>query len=343
MSSLRQVAKNAGVSISTVSRVLNDSSKVNAATRKLVEKEIKNLGYEPNRVAQRMRYRRGSTKLLGLITPDIKNPYYSSIVRGVEDVAYKKNSAVMLCNSDEVAAKERFYLKVLQSESVDGVILPPIHEHGKIIDELIKKGLPVICVDRRLAKLTVDTVVVDNHKGAYNATAQLINMGHRRIGFISSMPHFSSFKERRQGYENALTSHGIELRQEYIRLGDQRKPETGKQFAHELLSLEDRPTAIFVSNNLMTLGAIEAIHQKNLTIPDDISLIGFDDMPWAKSINPPLSVVSQPAYEMGRRAANMFFQRIEDPGCDPALVTLDPVLVMRDSCKIIEHTEVEPI
>ncbi|MEX0928139.1 MAG: LacI family DNA-binding transcriptional regulator [Balneolales bacterium] len=335
MATLQEVAKKAGVSITTVSRVLNNSSKVNEDTRTRVQGAVNKLGYQPSRVAQRMRYQQGHSKLLGLIIPDIQNPYYSSIVRGVEDVAYKRNYALILCNSDEEAAKEKFYLEVLRSESVDGVIFPPIHEHGRMIGELVKNGLPVVCVDRRLANLTVDTVVVNNHKGAYNATSELINLGHRRIGFISSMPHFSSFKERRQGYEDALTSHGIPVNEDYIRLGDQRKPESGRVFAHELLGLDKKPTAFFVSNNLMTLGAIEAIHQKDLKIPDDVSIIGFDDMPWAKSINPPLSVVRQPGYEMGRRAAEMFFQRIEEPDREPVLVMLEPTLVLRDSCRAI--------
>ncbi|MEX0778933.1 MAG: LacI family DNA-binding transcriptional regulator [Balneolales bacterium] len=339
MVSLHEVAKKAGVSIATVSRVLNNSTKVNIETRKKVQDAVNELGYQPSRVAQRMRYQKGHSKLLGLIIPDIQNAYYSSIVRGVEDVAYKKNYALILCNSDEDAAKEKFYLEVLKSESADGVILPPIHEQGKLIGELVKNGLPIICVDRRLANLIVDTVVVDNHKGAYDATSELIKLGHRRIGFISSMPHFSSFKERRRGYEDALTAHGIPVNEDYIRLGDQRKPESGRIFAHELLKLKQKPTAFFVSNNLMTLGAIEAIHQKNLKIPDDISIIGFDDLPWAKSINPPLTVVRQPGYEMGRRAAEMFFQRIDEPDRELAMVLLEPKLVVRDSCKAIPATD----
>lgn len=331
MSTLKEVAEKAEVSITTVSRVINHSEKVNNKTRERVQKVMKVLEYKPSRVAQRLRGKRGKSKLLGLIIPDIQNQYYSNIVRGIEDVAYDKNYAVILCNSDENSSKERFYLEVLRAESVDGVILPPIHQYGKVLDSLKDDGIPMVCVDRKLAKELVDTVVVNNEKGAYLAISHLLNLGHERIATITSSPQFSSFQERQNGYERALKEKGIEIDEKLIKEGDLRSSTSAKKLTRELLELSPRPTALFVTNNLMTLGAIEALNEMNLQIPEDISLIMFDDMPWATVINPSLTVIRQPGYEMGRRAAELFFQRIADPERETVEVIMQPELIVRDS------------
>lgn len=331
MPTLKEVAKKAKVSITTVSRVMNDAAKVNPETRERVERAMRVLGYQPSRVAQRLRTTNGRSKLLGLIIPDIQNPFYSNIVRGIEDVAYGKDYAVILCNSDENSSKEKFYLDVLQSESVDGVILPPIHQHGKMMEGLIDSGIPIVCVDRKLAQSTLDTVVIDNEKGGYLAVSHLLEQGHQRIAILTSSPQFSSFEERQKGYEKALTEAGIEIDRDLIREGDPRSSEDARQITHEILKLNPAPTAIFATNNLMTLGVLEAVNEQHLKIPRNISVIGFDDMPWAKAISPPLSVIKQPAYEMGRRAAELFFQRIEDPGREPVQVIMEPKLIVRKS------------
>lgn len=336
MSTLREVARKADVSITTVSRVINDSDKVNADTRERVQKAMRILNYQPSRVAQRLRGSKGRSKLLGLIIPDIQNQFYSNIVRGIEDVSYDKDYAVILCNSDENPNKERFYLEVLRSESVDGVILPPIHQHGKVIDSLIENGIPLVCVDRKLARESVDTVVINNHGGANTAVSHLISLGHQRIAIITSSPQFSSFKEREEGYKKALSDNGIPVDQQLIKVGDPRSSDDGKKLTKELLQMSPAPTALFITNNLMSLGALEAINEANLNIPNDISLIMFDDMPWATAINPPLSVVRQPAYEMGRRAAELFFQRVSDPGREPVTIVMEPKFIERKSTQAIK-------
>lgn len=331
MATLKEVAKHAGVSITTVSRVMNDSSKVNPETLQRVRRAMQELGYQPNRVAQRLRTTSGQSKLLGLIIPDIQNQFYSSIVRGIEDVAYDKNYAVILCNSDEDHGKEKLYLDVLQSESVDGIILPPIHQHGKVVKELIKSGMPVVCVDRKLSRERVDTVVINNEKGGYMAVEHLLSLGHRRIAILTSSPQFSSFEERQRGYEQALRDHGLEIDEKLIREGDPRSSEHARQLANELLELERAPSAIFATNNLMTLGLLEAVNENGLKIPDDISVIGFDDMPWARAVTPPLTVIRQPGYEMGRRAAELMFQRIADPRREQVQIMMEPGIVLRES------------
>jgi DNA-binding LacI/PurR family transcriptional regulator len=331
MSTLKEVAKFANVSITTVSRVINDASKVNHETRDQVKKAMRKLGYQPSRVAQRLRTTKGRSKMLGLIIPDIQNQFYSNIVRGIEDVSYGKDYAVILCNSDENPQKERFYLDVLQSESVDGVILPPIHQHSKVVEGLIESGVPVVCVDRKLARENVDAVVINNERGGYMAVEHLLDLDHTRIAILSSSPQFSSFEERQKGYERALREHGIEIDDQLIRQGDPRSSETARVLTKELLGLNNPPTAIFATNNLMTLGLLEAVNELKLKIPADISIIGFDDMPWTKAITPPLTVIRQPAYEMGRRAAELMFQRLEDPKREPVQIIMKPSIIIRKS------------
>lgn len=331
MPTLKDVAKYAGVSITTVSRVLNDTSKVNPDTLQRVQRAMRKLGYQPNRVAQRLRTTRGQSKMLGLIIPDIQNQFYSSIVRGIEDVAYDKNYAVILCNSDESSNKEKFYLDVLQSESVDGVILHPIHQHSKVLEGLIKSGVPAVCVDRKLVRERVDTVVINNVHGGYMAVEHLISLGHKRIGILSSFPEFSSFEERQNGYEQALRDNGLEMDKDLMKMGDPRSAKNARKLTKQLLALDNPPTAIFATNNLMTLGLLEAVNEAKLKIPDDISAIGFDDMPWSKAVTPPLTVIRQPGYEMGRRAAELMFQRIADPLREQVQITMEPSIILRES------------
>lgn len=334
MSTLMEVAKKAAVSITTVSRVINNSSKVNVKTRERVQKAMTQLEYQPNRVAQRLRTSNGRSKLLGLIIPDIQNQFYSGIVRGIEDVTYGNDYAVILCNSDENANKERFYLEVLKSESVDGIILPPIHQFGEEIENIIEIGIPIVCVDRKLMRKKVDTVVIDNEKGGYDAVSHLIELGHKKIAILTSSFQFSSFDERQKGYERALKENGIEIDKRLIKEGDPRSSETARSLADELLELDKPPTAIFATNNLMTLGVLESLNKHNLKIPHNISIVGFDDLPWAKAISPQLSTVKQPAYEMGQKAAELFFKRVVDPSREPEEIVLDPKLIIRESTQV---------
>jgi LacI family transcriptional regulator/LacI family repressor for deo operon, udp, cdd, tsx, nupC, and nupG len=331
MASLTDVARSAKVSIATVSRVINNSDKVVPETRDLVKKVMAELGYKPNRVARRLRQKGGMRHLLGLIIPDIQNPFFAEMARGVEDVAYANKFAVMLCNSDEDLDKEEFYIDVLQSESVDGIILPPINERDPAVFKLIETGLPVVTVDRSLAHRAMDKVEVDNRRGAFEAVEHLIKLGHKRIGLIAGRLNVSTSRERRGGYEDALAAHKLPMLKEYIRGGDF-KQASGRTMAEELLGLAPPPSALFVLNNLMTVGALEAIHQRKLKIPRDIAIIGFDDLPWAEALDPPLTVVRQPAYEVGQAAAELLIKRLNDPKRSETHLRLLPKLVIRNSC-----------
>ena len=327
---LVEVARRARVSISTVSRTINHTGKISVETQEHVRRVMHEMGYKPNRVARRLRAG-GKCHLLGLIIPNIQNPFFADLARGVEDVAYRNNFAVLLCNYDEDPAKEHFYLDVMEQESVDGIILPPVHEHDAAVLRIAKSGVPVVCVDRALADSSIDKVEIDNRRGAFEAVAHLISKGHRRIGLISGPADSSTGRERLAGFREALAKAGIAAAPELIRYGDY-KQESGRRLAIDLLTLGEPPTALFVSNNLMTIGALEAICARQLKIPDQIGLIGFDDLPLAAVFNPPLTVVRQPAYEVGRSAAELLFKRIEDPTRPPTSLKLLPELVVRGSC-----------
>ncbi len=327
---LVEVARRARVSISTVSRTINQTGKISQETQEHVRRVMREMGYKPNRVARRLRAG-GKCHLLGLIIPNIQNPFFADLARGVEDVAYRNSYAVLLCNYDEDPAKERFYLDVMEQESVDGIILPPAHERDPAVLRAAQHGLPIVCVDRALADAAIDKVEIDNRRGAAEAVAHLIAKGHRRIGLISGPADSSTGRERLAGYRDALAAAGIEATADLIRYGDY-KQESGRSLALDLLTGAAPPTALFVSNNLMTIGALETIAARQLRIPQDVGLICFDDLPLAAVFNPPLTVVRQPAYEVGQAAAELLFKRLEDPSRPATSLKLLPELVVRGSC-----------
>jgi DNA-binding LacI/PurR family transcriptional regulator len=330
VASLQEVAQRARVSIATVSRVLNKSDKVVPETRAVVEQALLDLGYRPSRVARRLRMNTGHAHLVGLIIPDIQNPFYAEIARGVEDAAYASEYALILCNSDENQDKERFYLDVMQAESVDGIVLPPFDDTDVGVVEMVKTGIPVVCVDRSHGKVKTDLVEVDNYQGGLEAVRHLIAKGHKSIALIEGRTQVSTSRERRRGYVDALTERGIAIRKDLMRGGDF-KQESGRLLTNELLDLRKPPTALFVCNNLMTVGALAALHQRGVRVPDEIALVGFDDLPWAEALDPPPTVIRQPAYEVGRQAMELLLKRIMEPNRPAVTVRLLPQLVIRKS------------
>ena len=328
---LKLVAEKAGVSIATVSRVINHSPNVNPQTRIKVEKIIKDLKYSPNRVAKRLRNRNASSNLLGVLIPDIQNPFYVEVLRGIEDVAYNNKYALIMCNFAQDESKESLYLDILQQESIDGLIAAPTHEHDQKVVNLVKGGLPIVCVDRGLLDVDVDVVKVDNHRGAYSAVDYLAKQGYKRIAYISGIPKLPSSREREQGYRDALTANNLKYDKSLVKYGDSRH-ESGVTLCAELLDLPTPPDAVFTGNNLITLGALETIHKKGLKIPKEIAVMGFDDMYWSISLNPPLTAVRQPAYEIGKCAAEQLIQRINNPERPTSNMILKTELMVRSSC-----------
>ncbi len=331
MANLQDVAREAGVSVATVSRVMNDAKNVRSETRTKVQTAVQALRFQPNRVARRLRTRNGLSQLIGLVVPDIQNPFFVEVIRGVEEAAYGSGNALILSSYQYDEEKEKLYLNLMRSESVDGLIIIPHGKKDRAVKQLIRSGVPTVCVDRAVESVDVDTVVVDNQRGAREATEHLLKLGNKRIGYISGPTEMLTSVERLAGYQSALWESCVECEDNLIRVGDY-KYESGNRLAGELLDLPEPPSALFVANSLMTLGALEAIHRRRLTIPTDVALIGFDDMAWAISLNPPLTAVSQPGFEIGRRAAELLFQRFSDPTRQTVRVVLETRLIVRKSC-----------
>jgi DNA-binding LacI/PurR family transcriptional regulator len=326
---MRDVAKLAGVSVQTVSAVINNKPGITDHTRRKVLAAITELNYRPSRVAQRLRS--STTQIIGVIVSDIGNPFFSAVVRGMEDVAYAHEYTLLLCNSDEDPEKERLYLDILEAEDVAGVLLAPAHEDSVACQSLISSGRAVVAFDRLMTKLQVDTVLTDNAAGTAEAVRHLVSLGHRRIGIVSGPTHISSGRERLEGWEKTMKECGIVPERALMTIGDF-KQRGGYEQTRLLLEQPNPPTALFVANNLMTLGALAFIHERGLRIPEDIAVVGFDDMPWAACLAPPLTAVAQPTYALGRHAANRLLQRVSNPDRPVRTIRLKPQLIIRESC-----------
>ena len=330
-STLKDLEKATGVSKSTISRVFNNPEKVKGSTLKLVKKKAEELGYKPSRVARRLQAGKGKAKVIGLIIPDILNPFFAEITRGIEDVALQNGYALILNNSNENMERQKVCLDTLRMEGVDGIILPPVHEEDEYVKELIDGGLNMVCVDRVVKNTTVDSIHSDNRKGAYIAVSHLIELGHERIAYIGGIPSISSTRERLRGYREAFHDNNLKVHEELILSGDS-KQESGEWLTEQLIRMKNPPTAIFTGNNMTTLGAYVALNRLEVSIPDEMALVGYDDVPWAAALNPPPTVVDQSTYEIGRRAAEMLLARIQNPDSLPVKSMLEPNFVVRESC-----------
>lgn len=324
----REVARLAQVSVATVSRVLNNLPNVSPEVQEKVLRAAKELNYQPSRAAQLLRAQR--SQVIGLIISDIENPFFTSVVRGIEDYLQKHGYSLVLCNSDENPEKELIYINVMRAEQVAGVILTPSFESRPNVQILLDQGIPLVTVDRVLRDFHVDSVVSENFESSVRAVTYLVQNGHRRIGMVSLPSSAFPGVERRDGYEAALERNGIAVAQDLICVGDA-KETGGYSCTMDLLQRDAPPTALFVANNLMTLGALRAIHDLGLRVPQDISLIGFDDMPWLSLLDAPLTCVAQPTYELGRIAAELLLARINTPTAPIEHVQLTPQLVLRKS------------
>lgn len=327
---IKDVAQSAGVSSATVSRVLNNNPQVDEAMRVRVMDAIDRLSYQPNRDARRLRAQ--TSNVVGLVISDIQNPYFISVIRGVEDAAYARQMNVVLCNSSEDLEKQAMYLRVMEAERVAGLILVPCHsQRDDDVKRLQKSGIPVILLDRALQNVQMDAVIVDNLRGAYDAVTHLISLGRRRIGLIGGLPHVRTGQDRDQGYRDALKAAKLPIDEKLMRGGDFTM-ETGYRLALDLLSDPQPPDALFVANNLMTLGALRALREKRIRVPEDVALVGFDDMPWSGELYSPLTAISQPTYELGQEAVHLLLRRLAKPEAVWHTVMLQTKLVVRESC-----------
>lgn len=329
--SIKEIAKEAGVSTATVSRVLNKSDRVRPKTAQKVLNVVEKLNYRIDHVARRMKVKSADSLVIGLIITDIGNPFFSNVAKGVEDVAFKNKHIVMICNTNESPEKEKFFLNSMLSEKVSGAIIVPTTGNGIYFEKLVEDGFPMVMVDRRPKNLNIDTVSINNEAGGYQATQRLIKNGHKKIGIVCGIKGLSNTEERLEGYKKALKDAGIPFNKELITYGNY--VETGgREAINKLLSLKNPPTAVFSTNNLMTLGCIKEIYKRKISIPDEIALIGFDDSTWAEALIPPLTTVKQPGYELGVNAAELLIKRLNNGDVSKMNIVLNPELVVRESC-----------
>jgi LacI family transcriptional regulator len=335
MVTTRDVARRAGVSVSTVSHVLNATRFVAPERRERVLLALNELGYEPNAVARSLRINR--SRSIGLIISDISNPFFTAVVRGIEDVAQQNDYTLVLCNSDEDPEKEETYLRTLRAKRVDGLILAPAGTAHAYLETLVRERFPLVFLDREVAGLEVPVVVVDNEQSAYAAVRHLVEDGHRRIGLVAGRSLVSTSRERLDGYRRALAEASIAFADDLVEDGGS-KIQPGEAAALRLLDLEPRPTAIFSANNQMTIGCLVAIEARGLRVPRDVALVSFDDFTWSEVFRPRLTTVAQPTYELGRAAAHLLLRRLEsEPPNSAGRVVLNGSLVVRESCSSGRH------
>jgi LacI family transcriptional regulator len=328
MPTVQDVARHAGVSVATVSYVLNGTRFVSAGLRERVLAAVRELHYEPNAAARTLRSNRSHT--LGLILPDLRNPFFTEALRGVEDVAEAHGYTVLLANSDEDPRREATHLRVLRGKHIDGLILAPAGALYPDLEQLVEERFPLVLLDRDLAGLGASAVMLDNRAAARAAVEHLIRLGHQRVGMIAGRPPISSTVDRQRGYRRALEQAGVPFDEQLVATGGS-TIEGGAAAVRALLELPSPPTAIFAANNLMTIGAVMALERHGLSIPRDIALVGFDDFAWADVFRPRLTTVAQPLYELGRAAAELVLKQLAREEDGPRRVLLAGTLVVRDS------------
>jgi LacI family transcriptional regulator len=329
MVTILHVAKLAGVAPITVSRVVNNAPGVNPKTRERVNKAIAELHYVPNAMAKSLRSKK--TQIIALVLTDVTNPFWTTIARGVEDTAAHNGFHVILCNTDENPEKESNYITVLLQRRIDGLILAPSSGDRRRLLPLKRQDVPCILIDRQVGGFKTDVVRSNGKEGARRLTEHLIGLGHRRIALIGGPAHVSTAEDRMAGYCQALQEHGIPIEESLIKQGSY-KEENSFQFVKELLSVTPRPTAIFASNNLVGVGALQALREAGLQVPEDMALVCFDDIPQASAIYPFLTVCAQDPYKMGCVAANLLIDRITSNRRKTREVILDTKLIIRKSC-----------
>jgi LacI family transcriptional regulator len=332
MATIKDVAAKAGVSTATVSHVVNGSRAVRAETKKKVRAAIKALKYRPDGIARSLRV--SQTGTIAVLISDVTNPFFADFFRGVEDTAHQRGERynLLLCNTEENVANERRALDLVLERRIDGIVMAPAGGNEDTLADLLESGLPIVFGDRKLRRVSVDTVVADNVSAAAELTRHLISLGHKRIGLLEADLASSAIHERVTGFRKALVEAGLKLDPRHVMKASSNIP-AAEAAGGTLLDAASRPDAIFCTNNFMTLGMMQAVIQEGLNCPEDIAVAGFDDFPWASAFRPRLTAVQQPAYEIGREAATLLFDRISGRRTGtPVEMVLKAKLIIRDSC-----------
>jgi LacI family transcriptional regulator len=328
MPTIKDVAEKAGVSIATVSHIINGTRYVSEELTVKVRAIIEALEYEPHAVARSLRGQK--THMIGLILPDNTNPFFAEVARGVEDTCFNAGYSVILCNSDNNIEKEVSYLRLLENKGIDGIAFVSIGQDHEAVEMLAKQKHPHVLIDRFIPDFNIDSVLVDNRGGARLAIESLVKLGHKRIGFISGPADLISSQERERGFRETMDSSNLIIQQSDVSEGDfgLRSGETAGQ---ALLDRRKHPTAIFVANDMMAIGVLNTARRLGLNVPEDLSIIGFDDISLAACTAPGLTTVAQPKYRMGQRTAEILLNRIRKPQSPIISESLTTHLVERES------------
>ncbi len=332
MATIHDVAREAGVSSATVSHVINNSRGVSTTTRAKVLRAIEELRYRRDGIARSLR--RNSTGTIGLIVSDISNPFFADLVRGLEDAVYAhgEHGNLVLCNTDESVEKERRYLDVLIERRIAGLVMVPAGGNQAYLNELLAGGLPIVFADRWLEEVGADAVTVNNRAASREIVGILCGNGYRRIAVLKAQLRANAIEDRVLGYIDALKAARIARRPEYM-VGSRSNVEDAARAGLHLLNLPTPPSAVFCTNNFMTLGLMQALAERGLRCPEDVAVAGFDDFPWATSFQPRLTVVAQPGYALGQTAAALLFERMHKGfGGTPERRVLPTTILVRDSC-----------
>jgi LacI family transcriptional regulator len=329
---MKEVAERAGVSLTTVSHVINQTRFVSEGVTSRVKAAMQELDYRPNELARSLR--RGQTNTIGLILPDSSNPYFAEIGQAIESYAYDSSYSVILGNTSGKIEKEDHYIDVFLTKQVAGIIFVAAGAQTSAVKDLLIHNFPVVLVDRDLDDIQVDAVLLDNYHCGYMATEHLIKLGHQCIGLVSGPFNLTPSAERIVGYKDALNDAGLECDDKLMIKGNF-NPKSGYEAANELLTLPNRPTAIFAMNDLMAIGVIRAVHEQGLKVPDDLAIVGFDDIELASYTIPPLTTIAQPTKGISQQAVELLTERIDQPDLKPRRIIMNGELVVRGTCGAI--------
>ncbi|CAM3286549.1 LacI family DNA-binding transcriptional regulator [Paenibacillus lupini] len=320
------VAKEAGVSIATVSLVINGKGKISEERREEIRQIIMRMGYKPSMIASALTGKK--TYALGLLVPDISNPFFAEIARAVEDEGQRHGYSVFICSTDNKDEKVEHYAALLQQKNVDGIIIGTGLKELSVLKPLLQGGVPVALLAREFPSVVVPSVVVDDYAGGAAAAEHLISLGHRHLAVLAEQDSISSSRERVRGFKHTAEAAGITLDPAFVLSSGIKE---GKNKAQELLQRDDRPTAIFCCNDMLAIGALRAAKELGLRIPQDCSIVGFDDTVLASVTDPPLTTIAQPIEQMGQTAVQLLIRQIGQPGEQPERIVLTPSLSIRQS------------
>jgi len=330
---IKDIARKTGVSITTVSRVLNKKEEgVSEKTREKVLRVMEEVNYQPNQLARGLVTKR--SKMLGLIVPNISNPFFPELCRGAEDEANLRQYSLIICNSDDKSEKEKNYLRLLEEQQVDGVLLSSKDRLSKSSKAKLQRGkVPFVLLDRGEEASNLSGVFLDNEKGGYMAGKHITDLGHRHIACITGPSEIRNVQRRLKGFQRALNEASVEIPESFIITGDF-KMESAYQLTKKFL-MENNVTAIFACNDVMACGVYQAAHELGIQIPEQLSIVGFDDIPLVTALIPKLTTVRQETYEMGRRAIELLINEIE--GETSEAVVFEPTLIVRESTRQMER------